>query len=131
MRSLTLIAALLSSSLCLVSMAVRASAPNLAEALARGDVAYAAEDWTGYAEIYRRLSQANPGNGLYWYRLGLGERGLQHAEYRIEAQLLQRRSREQLKRLTGHGTFSGCCRLRLCRSLSGAHHRSASPGGSR
>ena len=66
-------------------MPVAAADSELATTLARADAAFAASDWSGYAEIYTALTKQNPENGDYWYRLGRAQQALGQVEPALAA----------------------------------------------
>ena len=73
--SRTLKSLLLCGALAL-TLALPARAGNLQDRLARADQSFERQDWKRYAAIYQELAERHPGKGLYWYRLGNGDRKL-------------------------------------------------------
>ena len=68
-----------------LSLTMPAQAGKLQDCLARADKLFEQQDWGGYAALYRTLAEQHPNNGLYWYRLGNGERRLGRIEAAIAA----------------------------------------------
>ncbi|HEX5757056.1 MAG TPA: hypothetical protein VFY12_11985 [Arenimonas sp.] len=68
-----------------LALPVTAADSELAAALARADAAFAASDWSGYAEVYTALTKRNPDNGDYWYRLGRAQQTLGQVEPALTA----------------------------------------------
>lgn len=54
-------------------------------AAAEADAAYARHEWPSAEKLYDALTQQEPGNARYWYRLGVAERGNQHYAPALEA----------------------------------------------
>lgn len=67
--------------LLLQTGAVLAQTPTPEQA----NTAFQAQDWPAATQAYRTLAAQEPGNGLYWYRLGISHMGQQQYAPAVEA----------------------------------------------